>query len=88
MIKPLAHQSANTRTKLPILLIDWQFYQKPVFAALNIAAYNLFPGAGGGPDIFGTEPWWYYLANGLLNFNLAFVLALLSLPMAVSPAGT
>lgn len=34
----------------------------------------------GGPDLFGTEPWYYYLFNGILNLNILYPLALLSLP--------
>lgn len=29
----------------------------------------------------GTEPWYFYLINGFLNFNVAFALALLALPL-------
>ena len=29
----------------------------------------------------GTEPWPFYFINGFLNFNVVFVLALLSLPL-------
>lgn len=29
----------------------------------------------------GTEPWHFYFANGILNFNLVFALALFSLPL-------
>ena len=32
----------------------------------------------------GTEPLSFYLINGVLNFNVAFVLALVSLPLVVS----
>ena len=33
-----------------------------------------------GPDLYGTEPASFYLLNGLLNFNLAFLAALAVLP--------
>lgn len=49
---------------------------------LNIVLYNVF-GGDVGPDIFGTEPWWFYILNGLLNFNLLFLAALLSFPALV-----
>lgn len=45
--------------------------------------YNVFGGAGKGPDIYGTEPWWFYLANLALNFNILLPLALLSAPLLV-----
>lgn len=32
-------------------------------------------------DSSGTEPWHFYFVNGMLNFNLVFVLALFSLPL-------
>jgi len=37
--------------------------------------YNIFSSKG--PDLYGTEPWTFYLLNGALNFNLAFFAALL-----------
>lgn len=36
---------------------------------------------GGGPDLYGTEPWTYYFANCLLNFNIVFLLSLLAWPL-------
>lgn len=54
---------------------------------LNIVLYNVF-GGDVGPDIFGTEPWWFYILNGLLNFNILFLAALLSLPALVSVTAT
>ena len=41
----------------------------------NIVAYNIFGGEGKGPEIFGTEPWTFYIRNLLLNFNVWFVFA-------------
>lgn len=49
---------------------------------LNIVLYNVFGGSGKGPNIYGTEPWHYYIRNLILNFNLWFVLALVSLPLS------
>ena len=48
---------------------------------MNLIRYNLFPTAGAGPELYGTEPWYFYILNGLLNFNIVFPLAFLSLPM-------
>lgn len=42
----------------------------------RIVWYNVFSGDGRGPDIFGTEPWDFYIRNLLLNFNIWFVLAI------------
>lgn len=46
--------------------------------------YNVFGGKGRGPDIYGTEPWNFYVINGFLNFNFLFIMALLSIPGLVS----
>ena len=53
-----------------------------MFASLNIVLYNVFSSQGG-PDLYGTEPWYFYLVNGVLNFNLAFVLFLASIPILI-----
>ncbi|KAF9421314.1 mannosyltransferase [Podila epigama] len=66
----------------PIILIDHYYYDKLVLVPLNIVLYNVF-GGNVGPDIFGTEPWWFYLLNGLLNFNVLFLAALMSFPILV-----
>ena len=59
--------------------VDSLFYGKLVIAPLNIVKYNVL--SDHGPDLYGTEPWTYYLFNGLLNFNVAFILALLVWPL-------
>ncbi|KAG0259565.1 mannosyltransferase [Mortierella polycephala] len=65
---------------VPIVLIDRYYYKKLVIVPLNIVLYNVF-GGDVGPDIFGTEPWWFYILNGLLNFNILFLAAFLSIPV-------
>uniref|UniRef100_A0A2K6ET19 Mannosyltransferase n=1 Tax=Propithecus coquereli TaxID=379532 RepID=A0A2K6ET19_PROCO len=55
------------------------YYGKLVIAPLNIVLYNVFTPHG--PDLYGTESWYFYLINGFLNFNIAFALALLVLPL-------
>jgi alpha-1,2-mannosyltransferase len=47
----------------------------------NIVAYNIFSGGGKGPNIFGTEPWDFYLRNLVLNFNIWTLLALVAAPL-------
>ncbi|OMH79066.1 Alpha-1,2-mannosyltransferase ALG9 [Zancudomyces culisetae] len=37
-----------------------------------------------GPNLYGTEPWSYYLVNGAINWNIAFVLAIFGLPILLS----
>ncbi|KAG0272471.1 mannosyltransferase [Linnemannia exigua] len=64
---------------IPIIVIDRYYYKKLVVVPLNIVLYNVF-GGDVGPDIFGTEPWWFYILNGILNFNVLFIAALASLP--------
>ncbi|KAI8579539.1 hypothetical protein K450DRAFT_271849 [Umbelopsis ramanniana AG] len=61
---------------IPILAIDYYFYEKLEFVPLNIVLYNVFGGPDRGPNIFGTEPWSFYIVNGFLNFNIIFLLAL------------
>ena len=62
-----------------MVCIDSWYYGKFVFASINIIMYNVF--GGGGPDLYGTEPWTYYFANCLLNFNIVFILSLLAWPL-------
>ncbi|XP_059818435.1 alpha-1,2-mannosyltransferase ALG9-like, partial [Hypanus sabinus] len=64
---------------LPLVAVDSYYYGKWVVAPLNIVLYNVFTPHG--PDIYGTEPWWFYFLNGCLNFNVVFVLALCALPL-------
>nr|CAB3221238.1 alpha-1,2-mannosyltransferase ALG9-like [Phallusia mammillata] len=62
--------------QLPCVIIDSYYYAKTVFASINILLYNVF--STHGPDIYGVEPFSYYMINGFLNFNIVFILALLS----------
>ncbi|XP_059138882.1 alpha-1,2-mannosyltransferase ALG9-like [Physella acuta] len=63
---------------VPMVLIDMHFYGKLVIAPLNIVLYNVI--SGHGPELYGVEPLSYYIINGFLNFNLAYFMALGSLP--------
>ena len=63
--------------------IDTFFYHKVAIVPWRIVAYNVFGGNDRGPDIFGTEPWDYYIRNLLLNFNIWFVLAAVAGPLLV-----
>lgn len=56
------------------------FYKKIEFVFWNIIRYNIFSSTGG-PNLYGTEPWTFYFRNLAINFNIWFVLALLSLPL-------
>ncbi|GAA5927109.1 hypothetical protein JCM1841_006050 [Sporobolomyces salmonicolor] len=65
---------------IPVVFVDSIAYQKLAIVPLNIIRYNLFPAPGAGPELYGTEPWYFYILNGLLGFNLLFPLAFLSIP--------
>lgn len=65
---------------VPTVHVDSYFFGKFVVAPLNIVLYNVF--SGHGPELYGVEPWSFYFVNGFLNFNVVFVLALISLPIA------
>ncbi|KAI1153926.1 glycosyltransferase family 22 protein [Nemania diffusa] len=56
------------------------FYHNFEVVAWNIVKYNIFSSTGG-PDLYGTEPWTFYFRNLTINFNVWFVLALVSLPL-------
>lgn len=64
--------------------VDWFFFKKWTFVPLNIVLYNVFSSHGGGPNIYGTEPWPFYLRNLTLNFHVWFLLALLSMPLLLA----
>lgn len=61
--------------------IDSFFYKKLVCVPMNIVLYNVFSGGSRGPDIYGVEPWHFYIRNLALNFNIWFFLALAALPL-------
>ncbi|KAF4513178.1 hypothetical protein G6O67_000481 [Ophiocordyceps sinensis] len=72
-------------------LVNLFFYKKIAVVTWNIVKYNMFSSTGG-PELYGTEPWDFYLRNLALNFNIWFVLALLALPLflmqkAISASG-
>ena len=64
---------------LPMIAVDSYMFGKLVLAPLNIVVYNVFPqNPAQGPDIYGTEPLSFYIKNGLLNFNILFPMAYVS----------
>ncbi|XP_033124840.1 alpha-1,2-mannosyltransferase ALG9-like [Anneissia japonica] len=67
---------------VPQVMIDSYYYGKLVIAPLNIVLYNVF--SEHGPDIYGVEPWSFYFLNGALNFNIAFPMALVGLPITIA----
>jgi alpha-1,2-mannosyltransferase len=58
-------------------------YRRFVVVPFNIVFYNVFAGEGRGPNIFGVEPWYYYLLNLALYFNVMLIPAFLSVPLMV-----
>ncbi|KAL2006703.1 hypothetical protein VTN00DRAFT_9371 [Thermoascus crustaceus] len=66
--------------------VDSLFFRRWAIVPWNIVSYNVFGGKGRGPDIFGTEPWTFYVRNLLLNFNVWFVLAVSTAPLLVLQA--
>jgi alpha-1,2-mannosyltransferase len=63
------------------IAIDCCFYRKFELVPLNIVMYNVFSNKG--PDLYGTEPWHFYIRNLFLNFHFWLPLAVLSLPLLV-----
>lgn len=63
--------------------VDFIFFRKFAIVPWNIVAYNIFGGQGRGPEIFGIEPWTFYIRNLLLNFNVWFILAMVTAPLLV-----
>jgi hypothetical protein len=70
-------------------LVDWHYYARfPVVAVWNIVSYNSkfssdSTDAGAGQQLYGTEPLSYYIKNLAVNFNLAFVLCVGHLVLAL-----
>jgi alpha-1,2-mannosyltransferase len=62
-----------------MIQLDSHIYGKVVIAPWNIVKYNVLSKAG--PELYGTEPVSYYLINGFLNFNFAFLAGLVALPV-------
>ena len=68
--------------------VDIFFYHKALFVPWRIVSYNIFSRSSRGPDIFGTEPWHFYIRNLLLNFNIWFLLAVCAGPLLVLQSRT
>uniref|UniRef100_A0A0N5BSF2 Mannosyltransferase n=1 Tax=Strongyloides papillosus TaxID=174720 RepID=A0A0N5BSF2_STREA len=55
------------------VILDFWFYEKIISSLYNFAMFNVFTG---GSAFFGTNPWYYYLVDGLpavLTITLPFV---------------
>lgn len=62
--------------------VDWFFYKDVKLVPLNIVWYNIFSSKG--PELYGTEPWHFYLRNLFLNFHFWLPLALVSMPLLLA----
>lgn len=63
-----------------LIFVDSYYYGKTILAPMNIVLYNVF--STHGPNLYGVEDASYYIKNLLLNWNLAAILAPLSIPFA------
>ncbi|GJQ08299.1 hypothetical protein GpartN1_g90.t1 [Galdieria partita] len=66
---------------LPLFIVDSYFYGRPSVAPLQLILYNVFPKKGKGSELFGVEPWYYYILNLFLNFNIILLLPLVFMPI-------
>ena len=69
----------------PHIVVDSCAYRRFQVVPFNIILYNVFSGEDRGPNIFGTEPWWYYVVNLILYFNVVSIAAWCSFPLLVFP---
>jgi alpha-1,2-mannosyltransferase len=61
----------------PSLALDTHYYGKLTLAVWNIVDYNVISkNLHGGSELYGVEPWYFYIMNGFLNFNVVLLLAL------------
>jgi alpha-1,2-mannosyltransferase len=56
------------------IYIDHFYYGKIFFTPLHLILYN----RGSGSELYGTEPWHFYIRNLFLNFNFNFLFSLLT----------
>jgi alpha-1,2-mannosyltransferase len=64
---------------VPSALDSVLYYQKPVFPVANIVLYNAMGDSNA--ELYGTEPWYFYVVNLALNLNIVAPLAVVSLPL-------
>jgi alpha-1,2-mannosyltransferase len=77
---PLCLPAFTERCADTYIAIDSYYFGKFTAVFWNIVQYNVFPDSSRGPDLYGTEPWYFYLLNLSLNFNILLPMALFSLP--------
>lgn len=62
-----------------VALVDYQFYQKLVFPNFKSLFYNLKDAPVA--TFYGSEPWYFYIFNGLLQFNISLLFSFLAIPI-------
>lgn len=71
---------------VPSLMVEYHYYGRLTFPSLNAILYNVLSRRTGteetGPELFGVEPWNYYLLNLALNFNICLPLSLLGVAIS------
>jgi alpha-1,2-mannosyltransferase len=65
-------------TQSVVCAVDYQYYGRWVSPTWNIFAYNA---GGSGDELYGIEPFSYYVKNLLLNCNLVAPLGVVALPI-------
>ena len=78
---PSTQLTPSPQTQIPSVAVDYYYFGRLLVAPLNIVLYNVF--GKGGPDLYGTEKFSYYIFNGILNFNILFPFALLGTGMGL-----
>lgn len=68
-----------------VVAVDSAAYRRFQVVPFNIIQYNVSSRNDRGPNIFGTEPWWYYVLNLILYFNVVSIAAWCSFPLLVFP---
>lgn len=66
---------------IPMTVIDSSYFGNLAIAPLNLIIYNVF--SSHGPNLYGVEPASFYVINGFLNFNLIWIMALITPIMIV-----
>jgi alpha-1,2-mannosyltransferase len=64
-----------------LVVCDSYMYGRLVLAPLNIVLYNVLNSGEHGPELYGVEPFSYYVKNLLLNLNVTSVLAIVAYPL-------
>ena len=69
--------AAGVSLALPSALVDSFYYGRPTLNVWNQLVYNLAVDKHAGSQLYGIEPWYYYLHNLAINLNLVLPAALL-----------